>query len=55
MPSKPAEHLKLISWRLDRSLLAAVQEAAGKRQEPVVTFVARALAHELDRVKPADG
>lgn len=56
MPSKPAEHVKAVTWRLDRSLLVAVQIAAARRSEPVVTFVTRALGQavardELDRVQ----
>lgn len=49
MPSKPAGHLKAVTWRLDRWLVFLVQAAAARRGEPVVTFVARALEQAVVR------
>lgn len=48
MPSKPAEHLRAATWRLDGQLLDEVRTACQRRGEPVVTFVVRALRRELD-------
>jgi hypothetical protein len=48
MPSKPAEHLRAATWRLDGQLLDEVRAACQRHGEPVVTFVVRALRRELD-------
>lgn len=51
MPSKPAQWMQAVTWRLHRDLVAAVKARAESNGEPVVALVVRALRRELDDPK----